>query len=360
MRHSILTTLLTAVIVTALWPGSAIGHLGNVSYSDIAVEGDTVYYRIKFAAHLIPAARERSLDRLTRRDVIAMEADILAWISEKLPVSSSGQACPPTIEDSRGPDGNDDLSLVLAFKCPHPPDSLRIEFNLFEGALDQFQNIVSFKSTKTSLGYVFTEESRLLLVGEDKDEESVSAVRRFFVLGVEHILSGYDHLLFLLALLLPGGTLWQLAGIITAFTIAHSITLTLATLGLVNIPPAPVEVAIAASIVYVAASNLRAHIKDHRRRVTFAFGLIHGFGFASMLTAAGLPPQDVFTPLLSFNLGVEAGQFAVVLVTVPLIDWSTRSRAALRIRSVGSWFIIAAGLFWMSQRMGAVIAMFSG
>lgn len=338
----------------------AIAHLGNVSYSDIVVENHTVYYRIKFAAHLIPAARSVLQKRLTHRDVIALEAEILEWIHDKLPVSTRGQACTPRIEDSMGPDHNDDLTLVLAFECPHPPDTLRIEFDLFDGALDQYQNIVSFKSRTANLGYVFTQDSRLLLVGESASEESVSAVRRFFVLGVEHILSGYDHLLFLLALLLPGGTMWQLGGIITAFTIAHSITLTLATLGLVSIPPAPVEVAIAASIVYVAAANLRSHVKDHRRRITFLFGLIHGFGFASMLTAAGLPPENVFTPLLSFNLGVEAGQLAVVLVTVPLIAWAVRTRASSRIQTIGSWVIIAAGLFWMAQRIGAVVSMFTG
>jgi len=342
---------------------AAVAHLGNVSYSDIVVDGDIVYYRLKFAVHLMPAARERGEERLTHRDVITLEPEILAWVNDKLSITTAGQPCDPGIEDSIGPDGNDDLTLVLAFECPRTPETLRVEFDLFEGALEQYQNIVSFKSPDTSLGYVFNQDSRLLLVGESEAEESVPAIRRFFVLGIEHILSGYDHLLFLLALLLPGGTMWQLAGIITAFTIAHSITLTLATLGVVNVPPPLVEVAIAASIVYVAAANLRKNAgnppRDHRRRVTFFFGLIHGFGFASMLTAAGLPPQNVFTPLLSFNLGVEVGQLAVVVVIVPLITWAAASRASGRIRTIGSWAIIAAGLFWILQRIGAVVAMFS-
>src|SRR6185295_3996903 len=129
----------------------------------------------------------------------------------------------------------------------------------------------------------------------------------FLKLGIEHIFTGYDHLAFLFALLIVGGSLKEAAKIITSFTIAHSFTLAVATLGLVNLPSTIVEPLIAASILYVGVENLLR--KDYRRRwlLTFAFGLIHGFGFASVLRELGIGANGggVAVPLFSFNLGVE-------------------------------------------------------
>ena len=134
--------------------------------------------------------------------------------------------------------------------------------------------------------------------------EASRGIGSFFLLGIEHILTGYDHLLFLLALILRGGNLWSLFKIITAFTIAHSITLALAALNIVMLPERLVEATIALSIAYVAAENLfMRKAVSHRWAVSFLFGLVHGFGFSNVLRELGLPKEGLLWSLLNFNLG---------------------------------------------------------
>lgn len=180
----------------------------------------------------------------------------------------------------------------------------------------------------------------------------------FLLLGIEHILTGYDHLAFLLALLLLGGTLREAIKIITAFTVAHSITLALAALDVINLPSSFVEPAIAASIVYVGVENLiylrRGQEAVGRRwLLTFAFGLIHGFGFASVLRELGLGRgMQVVVPLVSFNLGVELGQLAIALLALPVI-WKLRAqpRFALRVVPACSLLIALLGGYWLIERV---------
>ena len=182
----------------------------------------------------------------------------------------------------------------------------------------------------------------------------------FFALGVEHILTGYDHLLFLAALLLVCATFREAATVITCFTVAHSITLALASLDLVRLPSRIVEAVIAASIVYVAVENVVRQGPDRRRlawraAVTFVFGLVHGLGFASVLRDLGLgsAPGGVVMPLLKFNLGVEAGQLAVAAVVFPLVLLARRRGTVMEQRLVPacSVLIALAGAWWLFERV---------
>jgi hydrogenase/urease accessory protein HupE len=179
------------------------------------------------------------------------------------------------------------------------------------------------------------------------------SVREFLVLGVMHIATGYDHLLFLLGLLLVGGTLRSALQIITSFTCAHSITLALATLNVIHISPRIVEPLIAASIVYVGLENLLRPAVKGRWRLTFAFGLIHGCGFASALRELGVGTNGlgIVTPLLSFNLGVELGQLTIAALVLPVI-WKFRASPVLvqRVAPIGSALIVIAGSCWLVQR----------
>jgi hypothetical protein len=191
-----------------------------------------------------------------------------------------------------------------------------------------------------------------------------AAAWRFLRLGVEHIFTGYDHIAFLLALLLLGGRFIDLVKIVTSFTIAHSVTLALAALGILNPPSRWVESLIAASIVAVAAENLWvlrpaqgsnarvASALKHRWRITFAFGLVHGFGFASALQALKLPRSALVAGLVSFNLGVEVGQVAIVALVFPLLRWlrDMRGFTPWGPRML-SWAIAAFGLVLLVQRI---------
>ncbi|MBO0722925.1 MAG: HupE/UreJ family protein [Blastocatellia bacterium] len=174
----------------------------------------------------------------------------------------------------------------------------------------------------------------------------------FLTLGVEHILLGFDHLAFLFALLIAGGKLREAAKIITSFTVAHSITLALATLQLVTIPSSIVEPLIAASIVYVGLENIFRRKIENRWLLTFGFGLVHGFGFASALRELGVGSGiKAIVPLLSFNLGVETGQIAVAALILPLI-WKLRRRPQFVIRYVPACSILVAlaGGYWLLER----------
>ena len=177
--------------------------------------------------------------------------------------------------------------------------------------------------------------------------------RQFLVLGVEHILTGYDHVVFLLALLLAGGAFWNTAKIITSFTVAHSITLALAALDVVRIPSSVVEPLIAVSIVYVGVENLLRSDLRWRWLLTFAFGLVHGFGFASVLRELGVGAAGVgvAVPLVSFNLGVELGQVSIMLLVLPLI-WKLRSQPFFVVRCVPacSLLVTVVGGYWLLQR----------
>jgi hydrogenase/urease accessory protein HupE len=179
----------------------------------------------------------------------------------------------------------------------------------------------------------------------------------FFLFGAEHIITGYDHLLFLAALLLACTTFYEAATIISCFTIAHSITLVLAALDVVRLSGTIVEPLIALSIVYIAIENLRSQPPLGRRvAITCFFGLIHGLGFASALQDIGLGtiPGGVVWPLLRFNLGVEAGQLAIAALLLPLLLWAQRSeRFSERLMPVGSCLIALIGAYWLVSRLAS-------
>jgi hydrogenase/urease accessory protein HupE len=187
----------------------------------------------------------------------------------------------------------------------------------------------------------------------------LSTMRRYLVTGIEHIFLGYDHIAFLVGVVLWARRLVPVIKIVTAFTVAHSITLSLAALNVVVIPGILVEPAIAASIVFVALENFVSRDIDRRWRVTFAFGLIHGFGFAGALREIGLPANAVAAALAAFNVGVEIGQVAIVSIVVPALmvldrlmaaDRAKPARAASLVYAL-SVLITALGSYWFVTRM---------
>src|SRR6185295_14051828 len=183
---------------------------------------------------------------------------------------------------------------------------------------------------------------------------AIAVMKTFIPSGTHHILIGPDHILFLIGLLLLGGSWMALVRIVTAFTIGHSLTLSLAALNVVAPPASIIEPAIALSIVFVGADNLvRGNGRDLRMWVALVFGLVHGFGFANVLREFGLPREALGWSLFSFNVGVEIGQLAVVLVVAVILSAIRQHSVALRQRVAfaGSIVVIAAGTFWFVQRV---------
>lgn len=183
----------------------------------------------------------------------------------------------------------------------------------------------------------------------------------YLKLGVEHILTGVDHLLFVLALLIIARSLWRLVATVTAFTLAHSVTLALATLGFVRVPQQPVEAIIALSIVFVAVEIERARRGTAGLAarapwiVALAFGLLHGLGFAGALSEIGLPPGHVPLALLFFNVGVELGQllFIAALLAIAWMMARARWRPAAWAAILPAYFIGSVAMFWVLQRIAA-------
>jgi hydrogenase/urease accessory protein HupE len=185
-----------------------------------------------------------------------------------------------------------------------------------------------------------------------------STAGEFLVWGMHHIFIGYDHISFLLALLLAARRLGEMVRIATSFTVAHSITLLLAALDVVRLPSAVTESLIAASIVYVAAENYFIKEAKYRWVLTFIFGLVHGLGFSSVLHERLQDLDTVVLPVVSFNLGVELGQIAILLVAFPILAWIRKgpteeasARRQLRLVRIGSAPILLLGCFWLIDRI---------
>jgi len=210
------------------------------------------------------------------------------------------------------------------------------------------------------------DEKVTFMLQPDKDTSLIPAsstlnvIKTYTKLGVEHILLGIDHLLFVLALIIITNGKWKIVKTITAFTIAHSITLSLAALGLVNFPVPPVEAVIALSIVFLAVEivkNQNGQETLTSRKpwlVAFTFGLLHGFGFAGALSNIGLPQQDIPFALAFFNVGVEIGQLAFVFVVLLLIKvLSLKKNWSTTLKKIPAYAIGSLATFWMIERIVA-------
>ena len=197
---------------------------------------------------------------------------------------------------------------------------------------------------------LFSANARLML-SADQVQASPS-IWAMVIIGLEHIVFGWDHLVFLLGLILVGGTLRAMLVVVTAFTVAHSITLGVMSLGVWSPPGAIVEALIAASIVYVGVENFFVKTVEGRWRITLPFGLIHGFGFAGALAEIGLPKDRILPMLLSFNIGVELGQVAILLLVLPFMMklWTQAWFMKHAVKALNG-MIIAAGLFWLVERL---------
>ncbi|WJH37131.1 HupE/UreJ family protein [Paenibacillus sp. CC-CFT747] len=199
---------------------------------------------------------------------------------------------------------------------------------------------------------IFNADNRSYLYISEEDKGMLPVLGQYFIQGIRHISSGYDHLLFLLVLLLAATRLKEAAAIVTTFTAAHSLTLILAAARIIVLPSRWIEAVIALSIAYVALENAFARRTVPRLPLVFLFGLVHGLGFAGALAELGLPERNLVATLLSFNLGVEAGQLALVLAVFPILlrtrsrDWFPAASLILSLSAAG------LALYWMIERTG--------
>ena len=347
------TVLTVAAVVGLVVLGrpSAIGaHTTSTGLATITVTGATVTYRLTILLGELPVEAARMLASAADGDPASV-AQVALELRRRIALRAGDTPCLPgraLIQGSRLGDGR--ITVESTIQCPAAPIRLTIRDDWFDLLGEHYRTIARIETPGGVREAVFLPDAREATVELGRSGSGAGA--GFFRLGVEHILTGYDHLLFLVALLLRGGRLVSVLKIITAFTVAHSITLALAVLGLVTIPDRIVEPVIAASIVWVALENLLLRTAPSQRwLVSFLFGLVHGFGFASAIDTLALPRARLALALLGFNLGVEAGQALVVALLLPLLLWMRRSMWEPWMVRVASLAVVLVGTAWLVQRL---------
>ncbi len=342
------------VLLLAAGAAAAWAHVGrSTGYTSIMISRGTVRYRLTLPTSALPSDMAEAL-RITQTGSQRNREKLLDTIRTQIVLHANGTRCQPGPGEVL-PSAFDATSftMLVDFACGSLVRELVVQDNIFDVLGPDHHTLAKIEAPSGTQQFAFASDSRQarFVVG---DLGSGASLRQggFFRLGVEHILTGYDHLLFLAALLLPGGRFLTLLRIITAFTLAHSITLALAVLGVVTIPDRLVECVIAASIVWVALENVLLPSSASRRWVvSFLFGLVHGFGFASTLTALELPPRNLAVALLGFNVGVEAGQALVVALLLPLLVWMRGWQWEPRVVRAASFAVAAVGLAWFVERL---------
>jgi hypothetical protein len=278
--------------------------------------------------------------------------ELAAYLAPRLQVSLDGVGCALDLAESAVERRfeRDYAHLRLEFDCPGSRSGrVRISYQLlFDDSDPSHRNLVSSEVDGGRVPFVFTVRQRELSLGEGSRP---GQARRFVELGLHHILGGYDHLLFVTALLLGATRLVGVAQVLSLFTLAHSLTLAAAWLGLAQFPARIVEPLIALSIAYVAAESFSPGPSRFRLPVVFGFGLVHGMGFAGALQVTGARGWDLALPLLSFNVGIELGQGLLVLAVFPLLMGLRRLRCSRLVHGLSQGAIAVFGLFWYFERL---------
>lgn len=345
-------------LIAALWAAMlpAAAHEEPTSYLNGTFDAEGIQFTITASAtdlaHDLPAVEP---DSLLQPDTLAVQQIALKDILlQRLQISADGMPVVLQFAGAASEPEKKDIALQFRGRWDSAPKSLHIACRLFpyDTRHQTFLNLTGETGVRCTAVFSGADSSRTFDAG--KSTPAAVVFGDFFGRGIHHIFIGPDHILFVVTLLLLGGSMGRLLKIVTAFTIAHSITLVLAALGILSPPASLVEPVIALSIVFTAAHALLGQgRRDPRQLFAFGFGLIHGFGFAFVLQEMTLPAAARGWSLLAFNLGVEAGQCAIVLAVAPVFALLRRWRPAFAERAVTATALGAAamGALWFFQRV---------
>lgn len=347
--------LLVALLAAPAW-----AHQVGLSRGLYRLDGATIAAEITFARgelrDLVSGLDGDGDGTLSDAELARAGASLQTSVVEQIELRADDRACPGIIDRAALVE-EDGATIVATYRCPAAPANLELRLPLLARLSTGHRHLAQVTRAgadpEDSLAdwILHARAPRAALASTGEGESPPPPVQEYFALGVEHILIGVDHLVFLLGLVLVGGRWRSLLAVITAFTLGHSLSLALATLDIWTPSGDWVEPAIAASIAYVGLENFFVRDAGGRWRITLPFGFVHGFGFAGALGEIGVPPDGAGLALLLFNLGVEAGQLAALAVVLPML-------AALR---RASWFrdhgtrvvsalIVIAGLAWLAER----------
>ena len=344
---------LAAMAMLVLLSGRLSAHPAPFSYLDVVFRDGGI--RGTLVIHVIDAAHELGIEPavLMNSEVVRQRSQQLGEILRpRILLRSSHRLEPEWLSTELLAE---DQAIKLTYQIvDEQPGAVVVDTNLFpyDPNHQTFINIYEGSELRQQLIYNARSEEHTYYLGTA--DGAIEVMKTFIPSGIHHIMIGPDHILFLIGLLLLGGSWVALLKIVTAFTVGHSVTLSLAALNVVTPPATVIEPAIALSIVFVGADNLvRGTGRDLRMWVALVFGLVHGFGFANVLREFGLPREALGWSLFSFNVGVEIGQLAIVLLVMAVLSAIRRRSATLRQRVAfaGSIVVIAAGTYWFVQRV---------
>ena len=347
--------LATAVVALTAFVPPASAHPVPFSYVDLRVASDGLEGSV--IVHVFDVAHDLKVDqpdRLLDPAFVSRYSDaIVGLVASRLEVAADEHVLSPSWSTPEVIADRQSLRVRVRFRLDRSPGAVVLSASLFpyDTAHQTFVNV--YEGNRLTQAILDRGKARFEYFTGSR-QGVLAVMNRFVPAGIHHILIGPDHLLFLVGLLLLGGTIRQLAIVVTAFTIAHSMTLSLAALNVVTPPARVIEPAIALSIVYVGVDNLLVRDgRDVRAWIAFAFGFIHGFGFAYVLREMNLPARALGWSLFAFNIGVEIGQlFVVFIVASALVALRARSEAAgRRLVFAGSIVVVVAGAFWFVQRV---------
>ncbi|MDB4936793.1 MAG: putative rane protein [Labilithrix sp.] len=348
-------------------------HAIGLSTGEYSAKGESVAVKLAFArgevASVLPHLDENRDGHVTAIEVESAKKDLESKVLGRVHVTQSGAACAPVLVSAALTE-QDGLAVDGRFDCASKDKPFDVDVTLLDDLSHGHRHVARAIGTTTHDEVLYKGHSSFTIAQSapaeagasgasgtasanappPATEPSASSAWSFFKMGIEHILTGYDHLVFLFGLVLLRARVKELLAVVTAFTIAHSITLAIAVLGVFTPSPRFVEPAIALSIAYVGIENFFVKDASKRWRITFPFGLIHGFGFAGALQEINLPRVQIPTALVTFNLGVEAGQLFAMSLVLPMVmlirqkDWfeprGVRVLSGAVALAGGVWFVM--------------------
>lgn len=351
-----------SILLLCIWPSVGEAHSGSASYFRVSELGDGVSLTVSLDLRDLEYAVGLDADRngeITWGELQGRSAALREYVAQRVQMTREERPCALLLNDLAVDEIAGNIYAVMAGSVDcEGRDAIALKSDLLFDLDSAHRALVEWERSDRKTLAVLTRDQRE--TREPVEAGIISQLNSFGLEGMLHIWSGFDHLAFLLVLLLPtfvssggSGVAWRrLVAIITAFTVAHSITLALAIGGVMSPPERPVEIAIAVSVIVAALTNLLPRAHAVGVTTAFAFGLLHGFGFASALQGLSVDTGSFATALAGFNLGVEAGQLIVVAASLPFVLWLRRRPVyAKRFVPIASCCVAVLGSFWVFERV---------
>jgi hypothetical protein len=340
----------TWLALALFWPAVALAHATTTALVRIELTDNRLHYALSIVLPEIPNRSAELLTSAVNGDRPAAER-IAEYARQALSVELGSARCRMGRVRIGGAGANDTRATIeIDYACDASHGRLEIAEDWSALLGEHYRTLGNLRTANGERQVSFEEPSRKVAI--DVDRPMATGWFDFVKLGIEHIITGYDHLLFLVALLATARGFWSVVRIVSAFTLAHSVTLSIATLDILTIPARIIEPLIAASIVWVALENLLVTEPDRRRWIwSFVFGLVHGFGFASALGELDLKGSAIVRALVGFNVGVEIGQLIFVALFLPALAVLKRGRGASLTPRIASVAVAIVGSYWLGERI---------